>query len=134
MYRWTRGRINRATYWLFLAILVAGIVALVEITGRPAPFALILLVALCTPRLHDIGRSGWWAGGVVIAFLVVEFGAPAAMAENAGVVKGLYDLLMMSGMIVLGIRRGRTGPNRYGPQPAPGISFEQFKDGAGQQT
>lgn len=127
MYRLTRGRINRATYWLFLAILVAGVAAFIVVTGLPAPFALILMIALCTPRLHDVGRSGWWAGGVYIVYIVSELAAPTT-------VKGLVDLFMLVGIITIGVPGGRAGPNRYGPQPPPGVSFDQFKDDAGPQS
>jgi uncharacterized membrane protein YhaH (DUF805 family) len=121
MYRLSKGRINRATYWVFLAILVAGVTAFVLLTKLPAPYTMFVLVALCTPRLHDFGRSGWWAGGVLIAYIILELASTSEL-------RGLFLILMMLGLILLGIWRGRPGPNKYGPEPAPGVSFELLRE------
>ncbi|HYF07700.1 MAG TPA: DUF805 domain-containing protein [Acetobacteraceae bacterium] len=144
------GRIGRKTYWLgyilpiFLLNLVGGAVDLAMGVGtKPgAPtlgigsvISLLLIwpgLAGMVKRLHDRGRTGWWAGIywlVLIAFAVASGIGVAAVALGteprdamslgalaialALVVLGLTIWLF----IELGFLRGTMGPNAYGPDP-----------------
>src|SRR5215204_881364 len=54
-----KGRMNRATYWLGLAVGLA-VFALLRIFMKDASINEVVLLILAIPRLHDTGRSGWW--------------------------------------------------------------------------
>lgn len=96
------GRARRAEYWSFVAfgILVATALLLLdlEVLGRDFPilgflFVLVItlpVVAVLVRRLHDVGRSGWWA--LLVALPLV----------------GDLALLALCAM------RGSQGENRFG--------------------
>lgn len=96
------GRARRAEYWSFVAfgILVATALLLLdlEVLGRDFPilgflFVLVItlpVVAVLVRRLHDVGRSGWWA--LLVALPLV----------------GDLALLVLCAM------RGSQGENRFG--------------------
>jgi uncharacterized membrane protein YhaH (DUF805 family) len=111
------GRIPRSTYWLkfFVPVIVlaiiAGVLDSVLGTGSPEGFgggiiSGLLGLALIWPsiatgvkRLHDRDMSGWW---LLIQLIPVV---------------GFFFWL-----IVIGILKGTTGPNRFGPDPLGGTS------------
>ena len=66
------GRARRSEYW-WTMLVVAIISALTYATGI-VPFILELLtIPLTFRRLHDTGRSGWWWGAGIIAYVVLIF-------------------------------------------------------------
>ncbi len=113
MYGITRGRINRATYWVSLVAVIAVFTIVIAFTEMRMPYGEAVLILLCVPRLHDIGRSGWWAGGLIIAEIAVVAGALIALPEDeAMVVLGLF--------VIVGRTTARdpgcdTGPGRSQP-------------------
>jgi uncharacterized membrane protein YhaH (DUF805 family) len=107
-----------------LGVIAAIIAAILTFTDKHAPYGEIVLVVLCVPRLHDIGQPGWWVGGAIIAEIAVLATAFAALAPDAAmVVMGLFVLLILVGLVVLGALPGQKGTNKYGAEPAPGLSF-----------
>lgn len=130
------GRLSRIGFWrAYLFLLVAsslvwclGLFAVMAI-GRLgavllAPMLPMLAanVAIIVRRLHDRGRSGWWA----VPFFILPFLAGLGMsAETAGssapallalTVLGSAGLAIW-GWIEIGFLRGSEGPNRYGADP-----------------
>ena len=109
------GRATRAEYWWFILFLSIGGLALSAISlfaGIPAVLdtvfrivTLIPFLALGARRLHDINRSGWWLLGYLGYILLI-----------------LPGLVMTIILIIWGIKRGDTGPNKYGPDPRQPIS------------
>jgi len=101
------GRIGRLTYLVygtaFNLLLFVVAVACMALAGggagilqyAAAAAALVLNLVLATRRLHDIGRPGWAAFGLLVPVV------------NLGVV------------LWLSCARGERGPNRFGPPPAP---------------
>lgn len=109
-----RGRLRRADFWLYSAlvfgsmVMAAGLLGLalgVDVADPTDPRAVLIQLfaivafawpnlAVCAKRLHDRGQSGWW---IVLSFLPV--------IGNAWMV------------INLGLMRGDEGANRYGPPP-----------------
>jgi len=61
-------------------------------------------------RLHDRGRSGWWAALVLFA-LVAVWPAP----HGVGAV--IFTLILLWAAIELGVMQGEDGANRFGPSP-----------------
>jgi uncharacterized membrane protein YhaH (DUF805 family) len=111
-----QGRIPRSTYWLkfFLPAVVLGIIANVldSVLGTSSPegyggvisglYGLVLIwpsIATGVKRLHDRDMSGWWM-----------------LIQLIPVIGFLFWL------IVIGILKGTTGPNRFGPDPLGGTS------------
>ena len=129
---WTKyGRINRPTYFLCLAILVTVYALLIHFMAKPPHIAELLAVLIAVPRLHDIGKSAWWAGAAIAAELIVVFGAlPFAIgANNTNIVLiagGLFVFAALGLMTLLGCIRGQEGVNKYGEAPPPGVSFKTY--------
>lgn len=116
------GRAARAPSWIAaLIVLVLGAAydnfappALHWITGWFVyPPLFYCGACILSKRLHDRGRSGWWAALVLTAVLAVwpepgrAFG-PAAF---------LFGLVVLWAIVELGVMPGETGANRYGPNP-----------------
>lgn len=128
---WTRyGRINRATYFLCLAILTViwGLASVykVRIPGE------ILVALVAIPRLHDIGKSAWWAGGallleIAVVFVALPFAISAKQPEIVAMAGGLLVVALWGVMILLGCIRGNDGVNKYGAPPPPGVSFKTYR-------
>ena len=135
------GRIGRQAFWigwlmLLGAHVVAGWIPLIgQVIGLIAVFA---WVCLCTKRLHDMGRSGWWQllpvmlGPVLIIGSALSIGVGAVLAEltngNAewaalAGVGGLFVSLAIAFFSVaaftlwVGVSEGQAGENRYGEPP-----------------
>lgn len=121
MISWISGRLSRRKYWTFMgAIIFAS--ALVAI-GR-WPYAGLLLTAawimVAAGRLHDLGRSGWWAAGLVAfntgAVAAGELASPLMTPPMVFV----GSLLMLSVTLWLGVAESDPLENRFGAPPARG--------------
>ena len=61
-------------------------------------------------RLHDRGRSGWWAALVLIATVAV-WPQPSSFFDF------FFTLVLIWAAVDLGAMPGEAGTNRYGPNP-----------------
>ena len=61
-------------------------------------------------RLHDRGRSGWWAALVLFAFA-------AEWTRPYGVSSVVFIAILIWAVIELGVMQGEDGANRFGPSP-----------------
>ena len=67
-------------------------------------------------RLHDRGKSGWWAA-LVLAALV------AVWPQPVGFLDFLFGVSLIWAAVELGLLGGEEGANRYGPNPLrPGLA------------
>jgi uncharacterized membrane protein YhaH (DUF805 family) len=115
-----RGRMNRATYWSILGGMVVFVIAVAAFGVRPPRIAEGLLIFLCVPRLHDLGRSGWWVLiplGVEVVALVTAFSAFSA--DDAPMIFGGAFLVIAVVVVVLGLIPGQPHANRFG-EPSKG--------------
>ena len=121
-----RGRFNRATYWLCLCILV-GAVALMSAVGiRPPRVGEGMLVLMCVPRLHDLGKSGWWVLIPIGIELVTIVTAVAVLSpEDASIVFGAVFLAVAGFIVVLGLIPGQPHANRFGDPPKSPFAFRE---------
>ena len=102
--------------------------------SRPVSVSEVVLIFICVPRLHDIGLTGWIAGGVFLLEIVTAIAAVAVLGLEAGrVALGLFVITLAGLLILLGALRGQKGSNRFGPPPRPGLRFWR-KDDAADQT
>jgi uncharacterized membrane protein YhaH (DUF805 family) len=138
------GRASRSEYWwfaLFYYLLSIGLALLdrgLALHGAMRPFAATMTLAFFLPnlsvtvrRLHDIERSGWlllafyaYCAASLIAGLltgVVRLGGPARELMNF---EALFLFALIGGVlaftariVVLTIRKGTAGPNKYGEDP-----------------
>ena len=119
-----RGRMNRATYWLCLGILVAA-VAIMSVFGvRPPRIGEAMLLLMCGPRLRDLGRSGWWVLiplGIELATIIVAFAVFST--EDAEVLFGSVFLAVVGFIVVLGLIPGQPHANRFGEPPKSPFAF-----------
>ncbi|HWA64232.1 MAG TPA: DUF805 domain-containing protein [Caulobacteraceae bacterium] len=113
------GRIPRTAWWLgvVLLMLVSGLYeGVAGPTVRLATFWFVypalLWFAACVhwKRLHDRGRSGWWALLILAAFVAVwPITRPVAALLAAPV--------LVWTVVELGVMPGEQGANRFGRSP-----------------
>ncbi|MDG2531838.1 DUF805 domain-containing protein [Caulobacter endophyticus] len=119
------GRLARAPFLIASAVLI-GVAVLYEaiagdvlrlLTGWLVYTALLYSGAcVLSKRLHDRGRSGWWAALVLVA-LVAVWPTPQHFLDF------VFALVIVWAIVELGVMGGEQGANRYGQPPlkAPAI-------------
>jgi len=119
-----KGRFNRATYWALMGLALVLTALLIAVTGADLRVPEYVWALLCIPRLHDIGKSGWF---FLIAIAVEIFGTVVSLSMLSGdavvVGLGITALLVVAPMVLLGLIPGDPQANRYGPPPLPGVAF-----------
>lgn len=137
-----RGRTSRVGFWrlqitfaLVVATLMIVTVYLVK-AGLSAlamvifglPFAALLAAALVVGirRMHDRGRSGWWAAFFLLMPTALADAAAAMAADRTPTDILLSWPILLMGLALtvwswleFGLFRGTRGANRFGPDPAP---------------
>lgn len=117
-----RGRINRATYAVFLGVYVVVFAAAIAVQFRiPGE---VLLTFICVPRLHDLGRSGWWFGLAILLELVVVI-AGLALLNMPGISAFAGLVALAAPAMVLAFIPGQHAANRFGSAPPPGVSISR---------
>lgn len=136
------GRINRKQYWVS-ALPFVSVVTLLDLyigamIGANAPDASVTVkntaaiasftvalypnIAIMLKRLHDFNWSGWWTVPLAVLSLMTSITSPRITAagtqsiEEAAFSFALTSIFCVP-LILLGIRRGDTGVNRFGPPP-----------------
>ena len=113
-------RMNRTTYGVLLAGLILVYLVLVNTMKRP-PGAEVIVALIAVPRLHDIGRSGWWMLCLLLGEVVaVTIGWPGG-AEGILFAGGLYVLFCLALLVLLGFIPGQGIANRWGEPPLAGV-------------
>jgi uncharacterized membrane protein YhaH (DUF805 family) len=118
------GRLARTPFLIGSAVLIA-IAATYEawvgptmhwLTGWLA-YPLLLYAGACvlSKRLHDRGRSGWWAALILFALIAVW---PTPHGFGALI----FTLILGWAVIELGVMHGEDGANRFGPSPLAGAA------------
>jgi uncharacterized membrane protein YhaH (DUF805 family) len=136
------GRTRRSHFWIgWLICLGVGVVAgWIPVLGGLISLALIWPnLAIAVKRLHDMGQSGWLVAipwvvsvvGTIAAFSMIgitaftnaaalDEGDPLAIMALLGPALGLFGLLMLVNLgflLWIGLSDGRSGDNRFGPNP-----------------
>lgn len=94
------------------------------ISSKHTAVSEVVLILVCVPRLHDIGKSGWWAGGFFLAEIVIAVISFASLPlQLATVPLGLFVVIVAGLMIWLGAIAGDPLANRFGEPPARGVTL-----------
>jgi uncharacterized membrane protein YhaH (DUF805 family) len=114
---WLQGRAGRREYWASLGCLFAVGLAMEYFPGGPklGSALSIVLMFLQIRRIHDFGRSGWWAVAGTFGPLPVAAVLAAASSLEVAVVATI--LLALALMILVGAIPGSAADNRFGPPP-----------------
>ena len=116
------GRLSRTPFLIAAAILFGIAVVYEAVVGDTVtlhwltgwfvyPVLIFCSACVLSKRLHDRGRSGWWAAVILIAF-------SAAWPSPRGFLGGVGVLVILWTVVELGLLSGEQGANRFGPNPA----------------
>ncbi|PHY17458.1 DUF805 domain-containing protein [Caulobacter sp. BP25] len=121
----SNGRLARTPFLIAAAILL-GVAVLYEaiagytlhwLTGWVVYPALLFSGAcVLSKRLHDRGRSGWWALLILVAFIAV-------WPQPEHFLDFMFCLVIAWAVVELGVMGGEQGANRYGANPLKTISI-----------
>lgn len=114
-FRWPWGRSSRREYWLYMALLTA-----VSFLLSHAPpimnfaFSVVMLLVQVR-RVHDLGRSGWWAAAALVAPIPPSITLFYLAGEDVALAVGLVIGVVL--ITLIGALPGEPGVNRFGPPP-----------------
>ncbi|HYE43371.1 MAG TPA: DUF805 domain-containing protein [Caulobacteraceae bacterium] len=117
------GRASRTPFLIAAAILIV-LTAVYEAVVEPQSMAALHWVTgifvygglfyagacVLAKRLHDRGKSGWWAALILFAIVMV-WPAPYGVLDFLGV------LVLIWAVVELAVLPGEQGSNRFGPNP-----------------
>jgi uncharacterized membrane protein YhaH (DUF805 family) len=112
------GRIARGPFLIASAVLL-GFAILYELPGMTVhlltgwlvyPPLLFFSTCVLSKRLHDRGKSGWWAALILLSVVAV-------WPSPRHVLDFLFAAVVVWTIIELGVMPGEQGANRYGGNP-----------------
>ncbi len=121
----SNGRLARTPFLIAAAVLLGAAVLYEAIAGYTLhwltgwvvyPALLFSGACVLSKRLHDRGRSGWWALLILVAFIAV-------WPQPEHFLDFMFCLVIAWAVVELGVMGGEQGANRYGPNPLKTISI-----------
>lgn len=136
-----RGRCNRkALLGVALALLaIQALAVLIHTSTENAALHMVattveigclwIATSAAIKRLHDLGLSGWWVPGSVLALfvwmLIASFASYLTLGESVAVVGSPEFMVYAAAVMIwplaatvwMHFAKGVEGPNRYGPEP-----------------
>jgi uncharacterized membrane protein YhaH (DUF805 family) len=118
------GRIARMPFLIAGAGLIAGTALYESVAGTTLhlltgwfvyPAFLFAGACILSKRLHDRGRSGWWAAPILIGIIAI-LPSPTSFFDF------LFGVLVFWATIELAVMPGEEGGNRFGPNPINPLS------------
>jgi uncharacterized membrane protein YhaH (DUF805 family) len=114
-------RSNRTGFWgALIGLSIVGLIAYAAIGSHAFSLMVLclgpLVARLTAARLHDFGRTGWWAvlpPGLMVALAVLTWRLPGSLVLLAGLALSISIL----SLLIVGLMPGDLGPNRFGPPP-----------------
>ncbi|AYG95212.1 DUF805 domain-containing protein [Brevundimonas naejangsanensis] len=136
------GRLRRQHFWISWLILFGAGMVLGWIPVLGLLLSIVLIwpnLAITVKRLHDMGKSGWfalipWVANVVGFFMIIgavgtaiitnpqafENEDPAVILSMLGSMMGGLSIMLLAGLVFLlwiGVSDSQKGDNRFGPNP-----------------
>jgi uncharacterized membrane protein YhaH (DUF805 family) len=139
MFRFLSGRTNRLYFWIGLlcAAITVVIASFFVAPERLAIPVTVVWLMWCGRRLHDIGRTAFWAwvpaiiSGALGAYAIWQLRQPVVMHQGATlkeivpliqqketltfVLLAAGGLVQLAFTVVIGVLKGDAGDNRFGP-------------------
>ena len=121
----SNGRLSRTPFLIAAGVLIGFGVLYDAVAGRPLhlltgwfvyPALLFSGTCVLSKRLHDRGRSGWWAMLVMIAVVAV-------WPQPEHFLDFVFSIVILWAIVELGVMGGEQGANRYGANPLKAISI-----------
>lgn len=113
------GRMSKVPFIIAMSVLLLGL-GLYEaaldgllryVVGWLAlPAFFYCMACVLSKRLHDRGRSGWWAGIILIALVI-------AWPHPAGFFDVIASFVLIWALVELALMPSERGTNRFGPNP-----------------
>ena len=112
------GRLPRNTFWVAAAILFTVLIAFSSLGDTLGlvfgwiVYPLLIYAGVCvlSKRLHDRGKSGWYAAAIIFALI-------GLWPYPDGAFDFLFLLVLIWGAVECGALSGEQGANRYGQNP-----------------
>lgn len=123
MFWFLKIRANRATYWFQMALVTVLFIILAWAMDDQQHIGEVVLAIICIPRLHDLGRSGWWIAAVFALRLALLAPVLWIPLDAVDIYYGVVTLAMIAPFIVLGCLPGQKVANRFGEPPPSGVSW-----------
>jgi uncharacterized membrane protein YhaH (DUF805 family) len=111
---WLKGRADRREYWAQVALLIALSFALSSFAPIVSLVMTVLLMLVQARRLHDLGRSGWWA---VVATLLPLAPLVLLIVASFDAVMLICTVIELVLIVLMGALPGQPQANRFGPPP-----------------
>ena len=121
----SNGRLSRTPFLIAAAVLI-GVATVYEAIANHTlhlltgwfvyPPLMFSGVCLLSKRLHDRGRSGWWAA-LILAAIIAVWPQPEHFLDF------VFSLVVLWAIVELGVMGGEQGANRYGPPPLKTVSI-----------
>ena len=121
----SNGRLERTPFLIAAGVLIGVAVLYEAIAGYTLhwltgwlvyPALLFSGACVLSKRLHDRGRSGWWALLILVAVVAV-------WPQPEHFLDFLFSLVLIWAVVELGVMGGEQGANRYGANPLKTISI-----------
>jgi uncharacterized membrane protein YhaH (DUF805 family) len=120
----SNGRLSRTPFLIAAGVLIGVAVLYEAIAGYTLhwltgwlvyPALLFSGACVLSKRLHDRGRSGWWALLILVAVVAV-------WPQPEHFLDFLFSLVLVWAIVELGVMGGEQGANRYGANPLKAVS------------
>jgi len=121
----SNGRLSRTPFLIAAGVLIGVAVLYEAIAGYTLhwltgwlvyPALLFSGACVLSKRLHDRGRSGWWALLILVAVVAV-------WPQPEHFLDFLFSLVLVWAIVELGVMGGEQGANRYGVNPLKAVSI-----------
>ncbi len=121
----SNGRLARTPFLIAAGVLIGVAVLYEAIAGYTLhwltgwlvyPALLFSGACVLSKRLHDRGRSGWWALLILVAVVAV-------WPQPEHFLDFLFSLVLVWSIVELGVMGGEQGANRYGVNPLKTIAI-----------
>ncbi len=118
------------TYLVWLAVQLVIALAATGFTFISFPWGafvaptvlLVMLMVTAVPRLHDLGRSGWWADRALALWCALQVFAVLSGALSLPTIVTFAVTPPALIALLASIMLGDPRPNRFGDPPRPGFA------------